>query len=108
MKAVWAVAGAAVAVAVLVQLGRARSAADSVARTMTTTGLVDALNRGVDEIRAVGGELAAAMREQEDRLSADLLAAPEDVAEARTHRAGRSARRQGRPAADPWDVDDEF
>ncbi|GMA31360.1 hypothetical protein [Litorihabitans aurantiacus] len=107
MKVVWAVGGAALAVGVLVALGRARSAADAVARTATPAGLVDALNRGVDELRAVGTEIATAMREQEQRLSDDLLAAPDDVADARSLRAGRRARRAAADT-DPWDVDDEF
>lgn len=108
MKVVWAVAGAAVAVAVLYQVGRARSAADSVARTLTPAGLTDAITRGVDELRAVGTEIASAMREQEQRLSADLLAAPEAVDEARTARAARTGGRRSRPDNDPWDLDDEF
>lgn len=111
MKVVWAVGGAAVAIVVLYQVGRARSAYDSAARTLTPGGLTDALTSGVEELRAVGRELAAAMREQEGRLSADLLAPPEEVAQARTDRAARAAlpgRRRASSDPDPWDVDDEF
>lgn len=107
MKVVWAVGGAAAAVAALVVLGRARGKAESVAAVATPAGLVEALNRGVDELRAMGSEVAAAMREQEQRLSADLLASPDDVADARTLRAGRRSRRAAADS-DPWDVDDEF
>lgn len=92
MKIVWAGIGAAVAVVVLYQVGRARSAADSVAKTLTPEGLVEALTQGVDELRLVGRELRGAMREQEARLTADLLPAPEVVDDARTLRAAaRSA-----------------
>ena len=76
MRFVWAGVGAAVAVAVLYQVGRARSAADSVARTLTPQGLAEALTQGVEELRLVGAELRTAMREQEARLGADLLPPP--------------------------------
>ena len=107
MKVMWAVAGAAAAVTVLYQIGRARSAADSVARTLTPAGLTDAITRGVAELTSVGSEIAAAMREQEQRLAADLLAAPEVADEARTYRAARAGRRT-RPENDPWDLDEDF
>ncbi|HCX84628.1 MAG TPA: hypothetical protein DHV14_05720 [Micrococcales bacterium] len=102
-RLVWAGLGAAVAVAVVYQVGRARSAADSVARTLTPRGLADAVTRGVTELRVAAGEVAEAMREQEARLAADLLPPPDAVAESRTHRAARTRPR----AADAWDVDDE-
>ncbi|WP_454294694.1 hypothetical protein [Salana multivorans] len=104
MKLVWAGLGAVVTVAVLYQVGRARAAADSVAKTLTPEGLVEALSQGVDELRLVGRELRTAMREQEARLTADLLPPPEVVDDARTLRAGRPARAVGRGADyDPWD-----
>lgn len=104
-RIVWAGVGAVIAVVVVYQVGRARSAADSVARTLTTEGLADAVTRGVAELRALGAELTTAMREQEDRLTADLLPDPADEADARTYRASRP-RRAARGAEDPWDDPD--
>lgn len=106
MKFLWAGIGAGVAVAVLYQVGRARAAADSVAKTMTPQGLFEALNQGVAELRLVGRELSAAMREQEARLTADMLPAPDVVADARTLRAGRASTRGAIVSASPWDDDD--
>lgn len=101
MRLVWAGVGAAVAVAVLVQVGRARSAASSVARTLTPQGLAEALNQGVAELRVLAGELATAMREHEAALAADFLPSPQQEASARTLRAARNRPRDAR--TDPWD-----
>lgn len=87
MRIVWAGLGAAVAVAVLYQVGRARSAVDSVARTLTPQGMAEALTQGVAELRLVGRELREAMTEREGELTRDLLPPPEVVAHARTVRA---------------------
>lgn len=103
MKLFWIGVGAAAAVAVVYQLGRAKSAADSVARTMTPEGFADAVTRGVTELREVAQEIAAAMREQEQRLTQEFLPSPEAEAAARTTRASRT---RG-TVPDPWD-DAEF
>lgn len=100
MRLLWVGVGAAAAVVVVYQLGRAKSAADSVARTMTAEGFADAVTRGVNELREIAREISAAMAEQERRLSEEFLPDPRDEAAARTTYANRSG--SGRPATDPW------
>ena len=104
MRLGWVAVGAAAAVAIVYQLGRARSTADSVARTFTPEGLTQALTRGIDEFASVGRELAAAMREQEANLTSQLLAPPEDLAAARTSTAARRSRAR---SASVWDIEDD-
>lgn len=99
----WVAAGAAIAVGVLYQVGRAASAASSAAKTLTPQGFSAALTAGVAELRVLGADLAAAMREQEDRLSRDFLPDPRDEAAARTRRANSA---QPRPSS-AWDAGDE-
>lgn len=100
MRLFWVGVGAAAAVAVVYQIGRAKSAADSVARTMTPEGFSDAVTRGVNELRDIAREISAAMSEQESRLTEEFLPDPQTEASARTTRAARSA--APRPATDPW------
>lgn len=100
----WAVGGAAVALVVLHQIGRARSAADSVARTMTPAGFAEAVTAGMAELRATAGEIGEAMREQESTLTAQMLPDPAVQDQARSYRASR-----GRHAAESeWDLDEDF
>lgn len=100
----WAVVGAGIAIVVVYRLGRVQSQAHAVAETFTPQGLASAVTRGVEELRAIGAELASAMREQEARLTDQLVAPPEDVAAARTQLASR--RSPTLPAA--WDDDDPY
>ncbi|PFG19626.1 hypothetical protein [Serinibacter salmoneus] len=102
----WAVGGAAIAVVVLHQIGRARSAADSVARTLTPVGFAEAVTAGLAELRAVAGEVGEAMREQESTLTSQMLPDPADEAAARTYRAERASR--ARPGTEDWEFDEDF
>lgn len=104
MRLVWAGLGAAVAIAVVYQIGRARSAVDSVARAATPEGVTAAATRGVSEIRDLVREIRTVMHEQERRLTADMLPDPADEAAARAHRAARGS---GRRHDEDWD-DAEF
>lgn len=89
MKLLWIGLGASVAFAVVYQLGRAKSAADSVARTMTPEGFAQAFSKGVDEISSLVSEIGAAMQEQEARLSEEFLPDPESERTTRTSYANR-------------------
>jgi hypothetical protein len=106
MRLGWVAVGATAAVVIVYQLGRARSTADSVARTFTPEGLTQALTRGVDEFTSVGREIAAAMREQEASLTRQLLAPPDELAAARTSTAA-ARRSRTRSSASVWDIEDD-
>ncbi|ACQ80268.1 hypothetical protein Bcav_2013 [Beutenbergia cavernae DSM 12333] len=101
----WIGVGAAAAVLVVRQLAQARAKADAAAEAFTPAGFADLVARGVDTLRDVGTEIAAAMREHEAELRADLLPPPDEVAAARARRASAPRPARGRDEDDGADAE---